>query len=347
MPASLPDRPARHGWPAPGRRFKLALYPSISHLRLPESATIDVKDDHILRRATAVSLLTALLLTAVKFAAWIATGSASLFASMADSALDVVTSGANFAALRIALRPADRDHRFGHGKAESLAGLGQALFIAASATGTGLYAVSRLIEPREIELAGVGLGVMVFSIVATGLLIHYQRRVIRRTGSLVIQADSLHYLSDWLANVGVIVAILLAQFGFLRADGAIALGISLMIAWSAWSVAREAADVLMDRELPATERERILEMARGETGVTGVHGLRTRRSGIRRIIQLHLELPGATSLEEAHAAGDRLRDRIAEVFGAVDVTVHLDPAGPDNPGEREVIDPVHRDDRSR
>jgi ferrous-iron efflux pump FieF len=300
-----------------------------------------VKDEQILRHASTVSLLTALVLTVVKFVTWLATGSASLFASMADSALDVVSSGANFAALRIALRPADTHHRFGHGKAESLAGLGQAIFIGASAAGTGAYAVSRLIEPQEIELAGVGLAVMVFSIVLTGALIRYQRRVIRRTGSLVIQADSLHYLSDWLANIGVIVAILLAQFGFLRADGGIALGISLMIAWSAWSVARDAADVLMDRELPASERERILELARDEAGVTGVHGLRTRRSGVRRIIQLHLELPGRTALEEAHAAGDRLRDRLTEEFGAVDVTVHLDPAGPDNPGEGEVVDPVH------
>lgn len=304
-----------------------------------------VKDERLLRQASAVSLMTALLLTVVKFATWLATGSASLFASMADSALDVVSSGANFAALRIALRPADTDHRFGHGKAESLAGLGQALFIGASALGTGAYAVTRLIEPQEIALAGVGLGVMVFSIAVTGLLIWYQRRVIRRTGSLVIQADSLHYLSDWLANVGVIVAIVLAELGWLRADGAIALGISLMIAWSAWSVAREAAQVLMDRELPASEREHILELARAAEGVTGVHGLRTRRSGARRIVQLHLELPGTTDLSTAHEAGDRLRQRIEEKFSPVDVTVHLDPAGPDNPSEEEVIDPIYRDSR--
>ena len=241
-----------------------------------------MNDERLLRRASAVSVLTALVLTAVKFVTWLATGSASLFASMVDSALDVVSSGANFAAVRIALRPADTDHRFGHGKAESLAGLVQALFIGASAAGTGVYAASRLIEPREIALAGVGLGVMAFSIVATGLLIGYQRRVIRRTGSLVIRADSLHYLSDWLANVGVIVAIVLAELGWLRADGAIALVISLMIAWSAWSVGREAVQVLMDRELPASEREHILELARAAAGVSGVHGLRTRRSGARR-----------------------------------------------------------------
>jgi len=304
-----------------------------------------VNDERLLRQASAVSLLTALLLTVVKFFTWLATGSASLFASMADSALDVISSGANFAALRIALRPADTDHRFGHGKAESLAGLGQALFIGASAVGTGAYAVTRLIEPQEIALAGVGLAVMVFSIAVTGLLIWYQRRVIRRTGSLVIQADSLHYLSDWLANVGVIVAIVLAELGWLRADGAIALGISLMIAWSAWSVAREAAQVLMDRELPASEREQILELARAAEGVTGVHGLRTRRSGARRIVQLHLELPGATDLSAAHAAGDRLRQRIEEKFSPVDVTVHLDPAGPDNPSEEEIVDPIYRDSR--
>lgn len=299
------------------------------------------RDDKLLRRATAVSLLTAIMLTAVKFVTWLLTGSASLFASMADSALDVVSSAVNFAALRIALRPADTDHRFGHGKAESLAGLGQAIFIGGSAAGTGAYAVSRLLEPREIELAGVGLAVMVFSILVTGLLIHYQRRVIRRTGSLVIQADSLHYLSDWLANVGVIAALLLAQAGVLRADGAIALGISLMIAWSAWTVARDSADVLMDRELPASERERILEIAREQGGVSGAHGLRTRRSGARRIIQIHLELPGARPLADAHEIGDRFRDRLVEEFGAVDVTVHLDPAGPNNPQEGDVIDPVH------
>lgn len=301
-----------------------------------------VKDEKLLRRASAVSLLTALVLTIVKFVTWLLTGSASLFASMADSALDVISSGANFFALRVALRPADSHHRFGHGKAESLAGLGQAIFIGASALGTGAYALQRLIEPRAIELAGVGLGVMLFSILLTGLLIRYQRRVIRRTGSLVIQADSLHYLSDWLANIGVIVALLLAYAGVLRADGLIALGISVMIAWSAITVAREAADVLMDRELPATERERILEIARAHDGVSGVHGLRTRRSGSRRIIQIHLEMPGSEPLSHAHETGDRLRDRLMEEFGPVDVTVHFDPAGPGNPDEAEVIDPIYR-----
>ncbi|SVE42752.1 uncharacterized protein METZ01_LOCUS495606, partial [marine metagenome] len=218
----------------------------------------------LMQRATTVAVSIALALILLKLAAWLITDSVSLLSSLVDSAMDALASLVNLFAVRHALQPADSEHRFGHGKAEPLAGLGQAAFISASGIYLIFEAVDRLIEPRAIEQGALGLGVMIISIAVTGALVAYQRSVVRRTDSLAIRADSMHYATDILVNAGVIVSLLLVMFlDWGAADPIVALIIAGFIIYSAFRIARESLNHLMDRELPDADRARIKKIAIG------------------------------------------------------------------------------------
>lgn len=281
----------------------------------------------LVQRAGLFSVATAAALVALKAWAWWVTDGVSLLASLLDSLLDAVTAGLNYVAIKIALSPSDAEHRFGHGKAESLAGLGQSLLIAVSALAMAGYALDRLANPAPVELPAAGIGVMFASIALTGALLAYQRYVVRQTQSIIIRADSLHYATDWLVNLGVIVALGLSAYGVLSADAIVALLIAIMIGFAAWKVARDAVDILMDHELPDPERDEILALALQVPGVLGVHNLRTRRSATTRIIQLDIEVAPETPLFRAHAIGADVVSRARAQLGDVDISVHLDPAG--------------------
>jgi ferrous-iron efflux pump FieF len=248
----------------------------------------------LMQRATLAAVCVALLLIALKFAAWLITDSVSLLSSLADSAMDALASLVNLLAVRHALQPADSEHRFGHGKAEPLAGLGQAAFISVSGIYLIVEAVGRLIEPRAIERGGVGLGVMVFSIAVTSALVAYQRSVVRRTDSLAIRADSVHYATDILINAGVIVSLLLVMFlDWTIADPIVALLIAGFIIYSAFRILRESLNHLMDRELPDADRERIKEIALSHPAVIDCHDLKTRAAGLNSFIRsAHPRRPG-------------------------------------------------------
>src|ERR1700752_997812 len=161
------------------------------------------------RLATYDSVSVAGVLITVKFVTWLETGSVSLLGSLVDSLLDAVPSLVNLVAVRHAMSPADREHRFGHGKAEPLAVLGQSAFIIGSAMLLLAEAVRRLIWPVPVENAPAGIAVMIFSIAVTVGLVLYQRYVVRRTGSIAVSADELHYRSALGLNIGVILALLL------------------------------------------------------------------------------------------------------------------------------------------
>jgi ferrous-iron efflux pump FieF len=282
----------------------------------------------VMRRAALASVLVALSLIAVKAAAYRLSGSVAVLASLVDSATDLVASLANFIAVRHALTPADRDHRFGHGKAEAISGLVQALFIAASTAFLLVEAVARLRAPLPLVNESIALGVMLFSIAVTTLLVLYQRRVVRATRSVAIAADNYHYAGDVLTNLGVILGIVLAAgFGWYAADPLIALAIAAVLAWSAWHVLRQSYDQLMDRELSDAERRRILDTVQRHPMVRGVHELRTRGAGTRRFIQLHIEMDPALSLAAAHRAGDEVEAALLAEFPDADVLIHLDPHG--------------------
>jgi ferrous-iron efflux pump FieF len=279
----------------------------------------------LLRLATRASVVTAGILIAGKLVAWLMTGSVSVLASLVDSMMDAAASLINLFAVRYALMPADREHRFGHGKAESLAGLAQTTFIAGSALFLILQAMDRMLHPRPLEDVGVGVGIMVFAILSTLALLVLQRHVIRVTGSTAIRADALHYTTDVLTNVSIIVALLLSVFGWQGTDALFGLGVAGYILYSAWQIGHEAFQLLMDRELPDDEREKIRRAALAHGRVRGVHDLRTRRSGHDIFIQMHLELDDELSLFAAHEIADEVEARIREIFPQADILIHKDP----------------------
>jgi ferrous-iron efflux pump FieF len=277
-------------------------------------------------RAGAVSLAVATALLALKLGAGLLTGSLSLLASAVDSLTDILASAVNFFAMRAASRPADDDHEYGHEKAESLAGLFQGVVIAGSGVFLGYESVRRLLEPRPLEFAAVGLAVMATSTAASYLLVRYLRRVALETGSVALTADSLHYATDVLANLGVFATLLVVRFtGWHRADALVSLAISAYIVYAATGVLRDAVDGLMDRALPEEVHERVREIVAGHSAIRGMHDLKTRSSGARRFIELHLEIDGAMSLRDAHdAAVQVLREVEAEIPNSK-VFVHTDP----------------------
>ena len=279
-----------------------------------------------LRIATYASVATAVVLVSMKLGAWLVTGSVSILASLIDSLMDSAASALNLLAVRYSLMPADKEHRFGHGKAEPLAGLAQAAFISGSAVFLILHAVERLRFPRAVEEVGIGVAVMVVSIVLTALLLLIQRRAIQQTQSTAIRADALHYATDLLTNLTVIVALLLSNYGWVWADSAMAMLVAVYIFYSAGRIGYEAVQQLLDRELGAEIQEQILTITRREPEVRGIHDLRTRQSGQVQFVQLHLELDGGLALERAHAIADRIEREISTLLPDAEVIIHQDPS---------------------
>ena len=279
----------------------------------------------LLRLATRASVGVACVLIVGKAIAWWLSGSVSMLAGLTDSLLDGVTSLVNLLAVHYALRPADDDHRYGHGKAESLAGMAQALFIAGSAVLIAFQAYQRLQHPEPVGAPWLSIAVIVMSLVLTVALLAVQHRVIRETGSNAVRADSLHYRSDLLLNGSILLALVLAAFGWHQVDAWFGLAIALYILWSAIQIARESFAVLMDKELPADVSQHMLELACSVPGVLGAHDLRTRISGNHWFVQLHLELPGELSLSVAHGISDQAADAIHQAYPRAEVLVHADP----------------------
>ncbi len=282
----------------------------------------------LMKRATWASVAVAVALIAMKaWAVWV-TGSMALLATLMDSLLDGAASLVNLIAVRVALTPADRQHRFGHGKAEALAGLGQAALIGGSALFLAVESVTRIVEPTPVQRSEIGIGVIVVSLVFTMGLVSYQRYVQRKTGSLAIAADSLHYASDVLLNLGVIAALVIAGvFGLTLADPVIALALAGWIGYAAWQIVSRSASELMDRELPREDRLRIEEIALAHPEVHTIHDLRTRTAGRTVFIQFHLEMAGDLPLRRAHAIGDEVERAIETEFPDAEVLIHHDPAG--------------------
>jgi ferrous-iron efflux pump FieF len=286
----------------------------------------------LMKRATYASVAVAAVMIAIKLGAWIATDSVSLLSSLLDSLLDGAASILNLLAVRQAVTPADREHRFGHGKAEPLAGLGQAAFIGGSAVFLFIEAAHHLQEPTVPANAGLGIAVMALAIAITLALVIYQRYVIRHTGSLVIRADELHYRSDLVLNASVIVSLAISSLvGWPYSDPLFGIAIGLWIIFGAWQVARKAVFQLMDHELPDAERARIRAIAQAHPEVTAVHDLRTRAAGPTAFIQVHLEMDGDMRLAQAHRIADEVEAALVKAFPNTEVMIHQDPAGVEEP----------------
>lgn len=268
---------------------------------------------------------TALVLILSKVVAVMMTGSSSILASLTDSLLDLAASTANLFALKLAIQPADKEHRFGHGKAEGLAGLAQSAFISGSCVLLVLHAVDRILDPQPVRQPEVGIVVMLLSIVVTLGLVSFQRYVARVTGSLAIMADSLHYKGDLLMNLVILVAVVLASYGFDEVDGWFALLVALYILYSAWGIAKEAIHALMDHALDDDSHRLIRETVEAHPKVYGLHELKTRQSGPTKFIQFHLELDDYLPLYDAHQIADQVEASLREAFPDADILIHQDP----------------------
>lgn len=279
----------------------------------------------LLRLATYASVTTATILIAAKLVAALFTGSVSVLASLVDSMMDVAASVLNLLAVRYSLQPPDRDHRFGHGKAEPLAGLAQAAFIAGSAVFLTLQALNRLVHPEALTHTWVGLGVLVFAMVATAALLLVQRYVIQRTQSTAISADATHYATDLLTNGATILALGLSMLGWPAMDPLFAIAIAVYILYSSGTIAYNSIQLLLDHELPREVYTRIKEIAREHPRARGVHDVRTRRSGQTYFVQLHLMLDDQLPLVEAHRVADEVEAAIKASFPNADVLIHQDP----------------------
>jgi ferrous-iron efflux pump FieF len=266
------------------------------------------------------------VLVIIKLAAWLLTGSVSLLSSLVDSAMDLMASVLNMMAVRHSLTLADDVHRFGHGKIEPLAGLGQAAFITGSSVFICIKAAHRLMNPQIIEKGGMAIIVMIISLVLSIGLIMYQRHVISRTDSLAIKADAIHYLNDVGINLGVILALILTVwFDWKYADPIIALVIVVLIMYSVWKIGSQSLNQLMDSELPDEQRNRIYELAQSHSEVIQAHDLRTRRSGQDTIIQIHIVMNGKIPLGSAHDVAVEVENLIKAEFPNSDIIIHQDP----------------------
>lgn len=239
--------------------------------------------------------------------------------------MDSLASLISFFSIRIALRPADTEHRFGHGKAESLAALTQAAFITGSAAFLFLHAVERLFSPQPIGHMDLGLGVMVVSMVLTIALVSLQKWALRRVVSQALAADSLHYVTDLLSNSLIIVALLLSRWGIDYADSVFSLFLAFWIVKSAWDIAKGALNELMDRQIPIKEREHIAQIIEQTPGVMGFHDLKTRSAGDHYFIQFHLDIFYQLTFDEAHQITDEVENRIIASYPKAEVIVHGDP----------------------
>jgi len=279
-------------------------------------------------RAAMASIAMAVTLIALKSFASLETGSMAMLGSLADSGLDLVASLVVLLGVRIAAVPADYDHRFGHGKAEALAALAQVALITVSAAFIGFRAVQRLLAGAQTSQAELGIGVSVIAILLTAALISYQRHVVRRTGSLAIGTDRLHYSSDLLLNGSVILALALDQFaGLAGADAIFGLLIALWLLWGAWSASSHALDQLMDKEWPEDLRKRFLAAAKDYPELAGLHDFRTRSSGTHYFAQFHVWVPADWTVREAHDRLDHAEQALRERFPDTEILIHVDPEG--------------------
>lgn len=279
----------------------------------------------LVSRAAIAATVMATLLLLIKIFAWWYTGSVSILAALVDSLVDIAASLTNLLVVRYSLQPADEEHTFGHGKAESLAALAQSMFISGSALFLFLTGIQHLADPAQMKQPLVGVIVTVIALLSTLVLVTFQRWVVRKTQSQAVRADMLHYQSDVMMNGAILVALALSWYGWHRADSIFALGIGVYILYNAIRMGHEAVQSLLDRALPDDERQAIVDIINAWPGVKGAHDLRTRQSGPTRFIQVHIEMEDNLPLVQAHVVAEQVEQAILRRFPGSDVIIHQDP----------------------
>ncbi len=283
------------------------------------------KSDNLMRWATRASVTVASTLVMAKAVAWWLSDSVAMLGSMTDSGLDLMASLVTLFAVRTALLPPDEDHRFGHGKAEALAGLFQAAIMSGSAVFLLLESINHVAVPHPVAQSTLVMGVSVLAIVLSLVLVSFQSYVVRHTSSLAVAGDHLHYKGDLLLNLSVILAAWATSSGFDYADGAFGILIALYILYGAKEIAVPAVHMLMDRELGVEDREKIFNLAMGNPSVRGLHELKTRMSGRDLFIQMHIEVDGEMTVHDAHFVADEVEAMIGEAYPDSEVLIHVDP----------------------
>lgn len=279
-----------------------------------------------LRRVTLTAVGVAMVLVLAKISGWAETNATSLLSSLLDSVFDSSMSLLNFFAVRYALKPADDDHRFGHTSIEDIVGLGQFTFILGTMLLVVIESARSLLDPQPITAPSYGIGVMLFSMVLTAALVVYQRRVAKRTGSLIVHADSLHYIGDVLMNASIIASLLVAAFwGIVWLDSVLAIAIALYVIREAWEIGKRAFNNLMDREMAEEEKHKIIEIVAHHPAVLSHHNLRTRQSGIKQFIQMDVRMDAGLTLQEAHRLTDALEAELQQAFEYADIIIHQEP----------------------
>lgn len=296
-----------------------------------EHAHLTEKQLRLKRLATFASLSVATTLILTKLIAYFATNSVALLSSLMDSCFDLMASVVALIGVRQAAEPADKAHRFGHGKVEALASLAQAVFISGSALFLVLEALQRMVTPQPVTGTGIGMMVMVLSIILTLILVIFQKHVIKKTASVAISADHLHYMGDLLMNAAVIAALFLTQYtGWLYFDPIFALAIATLLLKGAWEITGNSFDILMDKELPEDDRTKIMSLVEQHKEVRAIHDLRTRSSGQQVFIEFHLEIDGTMTLQHAHDITEDIERVLYEAFPTAEVLIHQEPAGIDD-----------------
>jgi ferrous-iron efflux pump FieF len=287
----------------------------------------------LIRSVSIASIVVSVILIILKTFAWMKTDSLSVQASLIDSLIDALASILNYVAIREALRPADNEHRFGHSKIEALAAQGQAIFISGTAVWLLFDALHRLRDPQPIQEALFGSGTLLFGLVLTFGLVLFQQYVVKQTKSLAIKADSLHYKTDFLLNIGVMAVLLISQRWHVPLlDTLTAMGFGAYILYTAWKILRDTFDILIDRELPDSDRLAIERLLTQHPEVKGFHDLKTRSAGLTSFIQVHLELDGAMTLQRAHEISETVADHIRQAYPHAQVIIHQDACDDRPPG---------------
>lgn len=280
----------------------------------------------LMMRAANAAVAVAFFLILMKSWAYNASSSVSMLGSLLDSIMDMFASLINLVAVRLSLAPADDDHRFGHGKAEAIAGLVQAMVIFLSALFLLQASIEKFLNPEPIMKANLGIAVIILTIILTSLLVFYQRYVIRKTESVTISADSLHYAGDLYLNLGVLLALFLSGYmGFYYADPIIGALVALYLMYNVKLIGLSSVDMLMDKEMDDADREKIIEVINSHPEVCGIHDMKTRKSGLKIFIQFHMEMKGDISLSEAHHISDEVEAEVMVLYPEAEVLIHADP----------------------
>lgn len=286
---------------------------------------MDSQYDTLVKRATSFAVLSAIVLFSSKIVAWWFTGSVSMLASVFDSGIDIFTSLTNLVLIRYALKPADNDHAFGHGKAEPLSALIQSAFILGAVILLIIHSIDGIKTPKELEIPALAIITTIFSIVSTGFLLGYQTYVVNKTNSSAIKTDVLHYRADFLLNIAVLVALGLTIFGLPYADPIFSLLISFYILYSVVHIVYGAIQVLMDKALSQEITDSICQIALSFPAVNGIHGIKTRQSGKTKFIQLHLEFDDDMRLIDSHTISDLVEAALYAKYPNSDIIIHQDP----------------------